>query len=199
MTPKLHAFVQKLGAIPREELLKDFAPNCCIATVRSLQDVFRHFRFPSAKAMCVELRIENKIYVDLETRGQMPRPMRPAALNRWFAETGAYSIGITPASALLGADSYGGHLVLQVQDAIIDASIAQCSRPKEGINMPDLLVLTPPAPWFASRDWFAREVNDCRVLFRILNDHSYRSASDWKNPAITRAATNRIIARLKNG
>ena len=197
MTPRLSSLLDRMAPVVREEVRRDFLPNCCIASAAILQRVFRHFRF-STSPVPVEVVVRNPRFVTLIERG-CKIPGDPDRMRQWFKGTGAYSVGITresPGNHFEGG-GFSGHLVTRVQDVLVDASLDQASRPAHGINLPRFIV-TNIAPGFLEGKSQVGIVNGCEVLYtRLTGDSTWRSSPDWTNEDRARRAVNAIIERVK--
>lgn len=190
MNCRLSDLLDRLAPVVREEIRRDFLPNCCIATAAILRRVFRHFRFMSSPVP-VEVVVRNPRMVELYRRGNVPG----GDLDLWFRATGAYSVGAVRESF----GGFAGHLVTQVQDVLVDASLDQCNRPDHGIELPSFMV-TNIAPGFEMGRSQAGIVNGCEVLMsRLRGDSTWRTAPDWTNEDRARRAVNAIIERVRSG
>lgn len=122
-----------------------------------------------------------------------------------FDLTGAWGVGIVPASAALSAlgdvpyGGYGGHLILCVGEFTVDTTIQQTQRPDKGILLPPMLS-TQFAAELMSAGRLILEVGDCKVIYDRIADESYRDAPDWKRRSTPYPETVRkIIARVEAG
>jgi hypothetical protein len=196
MNSRLSDLLDRLAPVVREEVRRDFLPNCCIATAAILRRVFRHFRFDSSPVP-VEVAVRNARLVELLRRG-CSVPADPDRMHHWFKSTGAYSVGITRDSPnpFLGG-GFSGHLVTRVADVLVDASLDQCNRPQHGIKLPPFIV-TNIALDFEAGKAQAGFVDGCEVIFqRLRGDNTWRTSPDWTNEDRARRAVNAIIERVR--
>lgn len=196
MTPRLSGLLDRLAPAVREEIRRDFAPNCCIATAAILRRVFRHFRF-EALPVPVEVVIRNRRMVELLKRG-VKVPGDPARMREWFKATGSYSVGITRESPTpFKGGGFSGHLVVRVQDVLVDASLEQANRPQWNLAVPPFMV-SNIAPGFMEGKTQVGGVNGCEVAYTLLTgDSTWRSSPDWTDEDRARRAVNAIIARVR--
>jgi hypothetical protein len=201
MTPRLANLLARLEPVVRQEMLKVAVPNCCVATVAVLCRVFKHHGF-KPRPLPVTVVIQNPKMTKLLASGvRIPEGYK--AERRWFRETGAYSVGIVPESALesrmRGYEAYGGHLVCHVQDVLVDASINQVNRPEHGIIIPPFMAVEATPQFLAGDGMLVGKVNGCEVQYRPLRDASWRSAPDWTNERRYREVVNAILERAGDG
>lgn len=185
--PPLPILLAALKPVVRPEMLKEFTPDCCIATCRILQHVFNFFGYKS-EPLPVSAYIYNKAMVDLLATG-VELPTEQPARRELFDRTGAWGIGITQQSAEVGAPvpgrRFGGHLVLRVMNTLVDASLQQADRPQHGIILPPFIAFSPSEPIFFTRRrgrgkrCGAGIPNGCEIVYERLSDYSFRSAPDW--------------------
>jgi hypothetical protein len=201
MTPRLSDLLARLEPVVREEMLKVAVPNCCVATVAVLCRVFRHYGF-EPRGLPVKVMVQNPKMVKLLASG-VRIPEGYEAERRWFKETGAYSLGIVPESALQsrmrGYEAFGGHLLCHVQDVLVDASLDQVNRPQHGIVLPPFIAVQVSGQFLSGDGMLLGKVNGCEVQYRPLRDASWRSAPDWKNERRYRETVNAILERAGDG
>jgi hypothetical protein len=207
--PPLPVLLAALKPVVRTEMLKQFTPDCCIATCRILQHVFTFFGYKS-EPLPVSAYIYNKAMVDLLCTG-VELPTEPPARRELFDRTGAWGIGITQQSADIGAPvpgrRFGGHVVLRVMNTLVDASLQQADRPDKGIALPPMLAFSPKEPVFFSQKRFRGKrcgvgVNGCEIVYERLSDYSFRQAPDWTRKGqpygqVTHSIVMRTSARLQ--
>jgi hypothetical protein len=194
MTPKLRQLLDRLAPVVREEVLKDFAPNCCIATGAILRRVFRYFHFDARPIACSVI-IRNRKFYEATDAGEVP-PEAPRALREWMDRRRAWAIGIVPESET-GPNMFGGHVIMQVQDSLIDASLDLANRPQYDIIIPSFLVFHARASFLNFNKELVGRIDDIELVYRRLINNSYRSAPDWINESRGRRAVNAIIDRVE--
>jgi hypothetical protein len=188
---ELDRLLDTLAPIVRDEILKDFAPDCCIATAAILGRVFRHFHFDTTP-IPVYVNIFNAAYLKLRRMG-VPFPDDPAELRELMDRTGASAVTIAESGH---PGKWPGHMLVLVQDVLVDASLDFCNRPEHSITIPPFMT-TPARPTFLKyRSQLASTVNACEIVYRRSHDYSWRSAPDWTNESRARRAVNAIIGRV---
>jgi len=171
----------------RQAMLKEFTPDCCIATCRVLHQVFESFGY-YADAVPVDVYIFNAPMAALLRDGVEIPTDDPVARRKLFDATGAWGVGITRLSADVGAPvvggRYGGHLVLRVMNTLIDASLQQADRPQYGIALPSLIAFSPDVQAFFTQKRTGDKrcgisVNRCEIIYQRMKDYSFRRSPDW--------------------
>lgn len=195
MTPRLSALLSHIEPVARREILKDFMPDCCIATAAILRRVFRHFGFDARPVVCSVI-IRNRKFVDAIKAGHLP-PDNRRDLVAWMEAHGAYSLGIVPESAT-NAERFGGHVLVLVQDVVVDASLGFASRPDHDIIVPDFIVFTAQEMFLDRKAELVGRVGaeGAEFTYRRIVDNSFRSAPDWTNERRARRAVNAIIDQV---
>ena len=194
----------------RQAMLREFTPDCCIATCRVLGRVFESFEY-YAEAVPVSVYIFNAQMASLLTTGA-PIPDEPFARRKLFDSTGAWSVGITRKSADVNPDviggRYGGHLVLRVMNTLVDASLQQADRPQYGIVLPALIAFSPQKPvFFTHRRTGGKRcgisVNGCEIVYERIKDYSFSNSPDWlrtgpPNSDVIRKIINEVENRMNH-
>jgi hypothetical protein len=199
MTPRLEALLLRLQPVVREEMLKVCVPNCCVATVAVLCRVFRHYGFSPHPVPC-SVVIRNARMVECRAKG-MVVPVDPEPMQAWMRATGSHSVGIVPESAYesltRGYKAFGGHLICQVQDTLVDASICQANRPQHKIELPPFIAMPALEKFTRGEEALIGVIAGCEVEYRPLDDQSWRSAPDWIDKRRYRETLNAIIERSR--
>jgi hypothetical protein len=179
--PPLDDLIAALAPVVRPVMVRYFASNCCVATCSLLRRVFERYGYV-AEPVPVSVFVFNARMVEALKNDEVPERGAPGR-DLWFKITGAHGIGIMPESAMISAlkgyDGFGGHLVLRVRDLLVDASIAQASRPALQINLPPL-VATEATEEFMRGAALPVNVGGCCVQYHRLNNYSFRTAPDWR-------------------
>lgn len=187
--------LKTLAPVARKTLLHYYAPNCCIATCAALAKVFALYGY-KATPLPVEVHIFNPAMAKVILAGQQP-VVRDPAWRRWMDLTGAYSIGIAPASrhlsAARGIDAFGGHLVLLVKGMMIDASVQQAERPAFKIVLPDMVAIPFPQTLLRGGALSLRDANGMLMVYRRITDYSFLTAPDWRD---TRGNRRQVVQDL---
>jgi hypothetical protein len=199
MTVRLARLLARLAPIVREEMLKVCVPNCCIATCAVLKRVFKAEGF-EARALPVAVIISNRKMVEALARGESI-PQADAEIRAWMDRLGAWRLGIVPESELeslaRGYPGYGGHLVLTVQNLIIDASIEQANRPEKAIVLPRFFVSEVSPQFLRGEGMMVGNMGDCEVVYRPLRDNKWRKSIDWTDERRYRETVNAILWRVR--
>ncbi len=87
-------------------------------------------------------------------------------------------------------------MLLRVNVYVVDATIRQAELPEKDIVLPDMVV-TRNAEVLVRDGKLLLEVNGCHLIYRPIEDESYRTAPDWKrrtNPY--RQTVQKILQRI---
>jgi hypothetical protein len=144
--------------------------------------------------------VRNPQFLKCRERGMLV-PSDPEAMRAWMEATGSHVIGIVPESAtesaLRGYDAFGGHLLCHVQDRLVDASLAQASRPAKSMVLPPFITVEASPRFLAGTGMLVGMVNGCEVEYRPLRDSKWRHAPDWVRDDRYRSVVNAILERAK--
>ncbi len=191
MSSQLDRLLESLAPIVRDEILKDFAPDCCIATAAILRRVFRHFHFDTSP-IPVYVHIFNAAYLKLRGTG-VPFPDDPAEMRELMDRTGASAVAIGESGH---PGKWPGHMLVLVQDVLVDASLDFCNRTEHSITIPPFMT-TPARPAFLEyRSQLARIVNGCEIVYRRSRDNAWLGDPDWTTESRARRAVNAIIGKV---
>jgi hypothetical protein len=192
MDPKeLDRLLESLAPIVRDEILKDFTSDCCIATAAILRRVFRHFHFETSP-IPVYVNIFNAAYLKLRGTG-VPFPDDPAEMRELMDRTGASAVTITES---VHPGKWPGHMLVLVQDILVDASLDFCNRPEHSITIPPFMTMRAHPPFLEFRSQLARMVNGCEIVYKRSHDKAWLSDPDWTSESRARRAVNAIIGRV---
>jgi hypothetical protein len=182
-------------------MCESYTRDCCIAAAAILTRVFDEYGH-KAQVIPVTVEVYNAPMVHLFKHG-FKLPDDKARRKALFELTGAHGVGIVPASAMLSALSkargggFGGHLLLRVENFLIDSTIKQVDRPEHNMLMPDLIAVEHAEDLLRDRE-LRLDVGGCMVVYKPLGDQSYRTAPDWVRRTSPYPETVRkIIARLE--
>jgi hypothetical protein len=202
MTDRLAALLDRLADVAYPALRERYRADCCVAAAAILKRVFEVYGFKS-EVIPVAVEIYNAQMDKLLRQGtRLPEDRERREM--FFDLTGAWSVGLMPSGpAPLAINDqrgggFGGHLILHVEDCLIDATIKQADRPHKQIVLPELVVTE--AAHLVSDGVMHLRVNDCAVVYRRIDDHSYRSAPDWRRRTTPFPETVRtILAKIRGG
>jgi hypothetical protein len=196
---ELDDLINRLILIAYPALREEYTPDCCIAAAAILTRVFAEYGY-KAEVLTVAVAVYNQAMVKVLNQG-IAIPNEPNAREMFFSITGAWGVGITPGSAAVsakkGIDGFGGHLILRVNDYLIDATIQQVSRPEKKIVLPPMLVIDK-ADELVKGGKRAVQVGSCVVVYVPIVNETYRTAPDWVRRSTPFPETVRkIIARVE--
>jgi len=174
--------------VAREEILRFYAFDCCIATTWILRRVLSKFGI-HADAIPVSVAIGNRRWAELIDRGvRFPEDRRE--LPRFLELHGAYSVGLVALDP-----SRVPHVVLVVRGIVIDGSIEQANRPEKKIVLPKCLAIPATAEFLAGLP-LTLEVNEVRLQYRKIADGSFVQSPDWRRRDENERIARRIIDRI---
>jgi hypothetical protein len=174
---ELKDLIERLAPVVRPAILEIATPDSCIVTAAILRRVFQFYGYES-QVIPTAVYIYNAQMVKLLGSGAK-FPESTDERRKLFALTGAWGIGITPESKVAsGGHGFGGHLVLRVGNAMIDASLQQADRPHRGIHIPPFIAVESSG----LTEYRPREVwlGDTLVVYRRIDDFSFKKAPDWQ-------------------
>jgi hypothetical protein len=187
MTEQLKDLLERLEPVARDEIVRVLGhSNVCIPTCRVLQAVLKDFRIGSYPVP-TEVSACNKVQAEIfrSIGGREQAAYTTSEQQKEWAGKGAWATGIGPgiASAGLpvGTDGWDGHLVLRVEDVLLDGSIEMLNNPQRGLILPKLLWTPVDAEWdTATRPATVPLSNGCEVVYGKLNDDTWRYTPYWK-------------------
>jgi hypothetical protein len=129
----------------------------------------------------------NAAYLNLRRSG-VPFPDDPTELRELMNGAGAWRIDIT--------EKRTRHLLLLVQDVLVDASLDFCNRSEHNITIPSFITMPSPPAFLKFRTQLALTVNGCEIVYRRSRDNTWLSEPDWTNESRARRAVNANIGRV---
>jgi hypothetical protein len=198
----LKEIVDSLAPVVYPALREEYTRDCCIAAAAILTRVFDEYGY-RAEVVPVTVHIFNAAMVSLINKG--PLPDDETQRHMLFDLTGAHGVGIVPASATLSAASrvrgggYGGHLLLRVENWLIDATIRQAERLEKKMPLPNMIAVDR-ADQLERNGRLNLSVGSCELVYARIHDQSYRTAPDWTRRSTPYPETVRkILARATQG
>lgn len=192
--------ISSIEQIARPTMLREFRPDCCIATTRTLIRVLRHFGY-EPQAIPVRTMIYNRIMVEAIHNGTVKHDDDPDFFS-WCNRIGAWSVGIGfPIEGK--TNGFVGHLIaaLPKQKMFIDASLDQASRPARDLDLPRVLVsrltdefLTTPGERLEFDG-----TNGAVVIYERIANEEWRTSPDWRDASRTKHAMKTIIGHIEKG
>jgi hypothetical protein len=188
MTANLDALLKGLSPVARDEIVRVLGhSNVCIPTCGVLQAVLRHFGFESY-AVATEINACNPVQAQIfEAVGgrEKAADATPEQRKDW-QERGGWAVGISPTMAAakvpIKGDGWDGHLILRVDDILLDGSIEQCNNSEKDLILPKLLWTPVDAEWDAGAAYACVTLpNGCEVVYGKLDDDSWQNSPYWKS------------------
>jgi hypothetical protein len=187
VTEKLERLLVRLQPVARVEIVRLLGhSNVCIPTSRVTQSVLRHFGFES-RPVPTEVSACNKVQAEIfnSIGGREQAANTTPGQRQAWASKGAWATAIGPGVERMGVpvrtDGWNGHLVLRVEDLLVDGSIEMLNNSLKELILPTLL-WTPVDPEWDRGIGYAGVTltNGCEVLYGKLDDDSWRDTSYWK-------------------
>jgi len=160
--------------------------NACIPTSRVLQSVLGYFGIesyavPTEVSACNKVQAE--IFASIGGREQAANAT-PEQRKDW-ARKGAWATAIGPGVETAGLpvrnDGWNGHLVLRVEDILLDGSIVMLNDSSRDLILPELLWTSVDAEWDAGTQYACLTLpNGCEVVYGKLDDDTWRDTPYWK-------------------
>lgn len=201
---KVETIITRLGDRLRDEVLRRYRSNCCIATARVASRVLERFNV-EARVIPVSLAVFNHRFVEACERAGAPPLDDPVKFAEWCAKTGAYSVGAAPADQMPflgpGAKGFNGHVIVYVPrtETLIDGSIEQVNRPQHGIVLPGAVAikLGRRGPDLLAYLPVVCPVNRCSVVYKRIDDFSFQRSPDWNQAIRTDEIVRRLVRAVK--
>lgn len=182
--PNVDTALSAIETIVRPAIRDLYGPHSCIGTVRAGLEVLHRLGVP-ARPVAVEVSVFNAAFVARARElGRLPRGWEES--ERWFAEVGAHSIGLTGQNQP-PESRWAGHLCLLLDDRLlVDPSIDQVARPQYGIVPPSLIILDASVAFQEGRERLGGRHAGAEFIYRCCpNDRGYEGGQ-WYNRTVTR-------------
>jgi hypothetical protein len=106
-------------------------------------------------------------------------------LRKDWARKGAWATAIGPGVERAGVpvrtDGWNGHLVLRVEELLVDGAIEMLNNSPKELILPKLLWTSVDPEWDAGTQYACLTLpNGCEVVYGKLSDGSWRDAPYWK-------------------
>lgn len=196
---RVESILKVIGRRIRAEMLRDFRPDCCIATARAVTRTLERVGV-ECEAVPTAAFAFNAEYRRRVMAGERP-PEGRDELHEWCAQTGAYSVGAAP--GMVAGPGFNGHVVVWVPraDALFDGSLDQFARPSKGLKLPGAAAFEYPGAGTALRRGQMVEIDlpDGGVLaYKGIGDESFRRRSpDWTRTARTDRVVGELVRAIK--
>lgn len=168
-----------LMAVAPAILDKYFKPTRCIVATRLGIEALAYFGIPASPLPC-RVDIFNPEYCKLRAAGV-------ADPNELLAG-GAYMVSIDAGNHRGG---YGGHLMIELPDGVMDLNFGQFSRPLKNMTLPEVMGFAELGADGPS----CYELNGCTIVIRRVSDAVFKTAPDWTQPY--KRVTGEIIRAMK--
>jgi hypothetical protein len=183
LTKQQDRICELLCKFGREEILKWFKVDSCIASTKVAIKVLSHFRIGARPQACM-FEVMNPKFVELFIEKGYPKSKEEG--EAWLA-AGAYSVAID--------DSGLSHVVAIVLDSVlIDLSIDQACRPHKQIALESAAGLLP-ADFMQEGVCYAH--NGCRITYLPIANEKFRKSNDWRQGWRTDDAAKAIIRKIR--
>jgi hypothetical protein len=201
MTASLQALLERLKPVARDLIVERLGhTDTCIPTSRILQPVLEHFGFQSIP-VATEVNVYNRVFAEMVKFFGDQQPTVDQ-IEPW-RKKGAFSVRISPDMATAGVPISGtgwdGHLILRVEDTVLDGSIEMCNRPAKSIILPKLLWVSVDENWDLGKTEARETLPDgCEVSYKTITDNSWQNTAYWKEPfeLRMRAIVEQILGRV---
>lgn len=182
--------LDRIVAVVREEVLKEFHADSCIASVKILSEVLDYFGH-SSEPLPVIVCVFNAPAFQSLTAG--------IPMEDWPEE--AWSVGIT-GTGESKEKRWDGHLVAMVDGKwLVDPSLDQASRPARNITMsPVVLDATEWNEHDRKDTWSWQRADGVTLMYKLMpKPGMWRNAPDWtsKRESARRRVVGSAIRRLK--
>lgn len=181
-------FLEVVTAVVREEVLKVFSPDSCVASTWVLTEVLSYFGYTSEPLPVVALVFNEKGF-EMASQGVPP--------SEWPDD--AWSVGVEGTGVReLATRRWDGHLVALVNgNWLIDPSLDQFSRPQRGMATNPAVL--DAAEWTVrTKMWCWRRADGVVIGYRLMEKPgAWRDAPDWGKKRELRIVAAAAIKRLK--
>lgn len=179
----------RITSVVREEVLKHWQPDSCIASTRTLIEVLNYFGHTAIPLPVVVLAF-NPAAWKLNLEG--------APIDQWPAE--AWSVGVQ-GSGVMNRESnrWDGHLVALVDnERLLDPSLDQLTRPERGIPMSPGTFRV--ANWSEGTQMLFERPDGVVIIYERMQDAGdWRKSPDWsKRESLIRSTAGSAIRRLRD-
>jgi hypothetical protein len=178
----------------RQEILRLFRKDSCIASVKVACEVLAHHHL-IAEPLVVRVMVFNPAFVArIESGADFPESGE--IVRQWFEEDGSWTLGIGYGERQ--PNSWPGHLVavLREQRLMIDLSLDQACRPEKGIDLVPS-VFDVQDTFLSGEETLVQEINGSVVKYNAFpDDRSYRISPNWTNPRPDELELSRTIVEM---
>lgn len=187
MTEQLRTLLERLQPVARGEVVRVLGhSNVCIPTCRVLESILRHFGIESCPVP-TEVSACNKVQAEIFTAigGRDRAAIATSEERNDWMRRGAWATAIGPGIETAGLpvrnDGWNGHLVLRVEDVLLDGSIGMLNDASRELTLPELLWTPADSEWDAGKEFAGLTLpNGCQVIYGKLEDDTWRDTPYWK-------------------
>lgn len=184
MRPPLEVLLYFLGHEGRDEILRHYRRDSCLASTRIGIEFLRHFGY-TARPLAVRVEIAN---------AEMLRCQAEGIPDDQALEQGAWVVGIDGSDVIEGS-GWDGHLVFTVEGYVMDLSLDQASRPAKGIELSPLLAEIPPHWPQKPMGWM---MNGSLVAYQEFGRTSrFRQTNDWRRESAWAPIVGKLVRNFK--
>jgi hypothetical protein len=189
--------IPRLVEVARQEILKDFRPDSCIASTHTVIRVLKHFGWVY-EPVVVQAHIFSPAFVKVVAAGNLPP--KDGNLHFWCEQQGAWSIGLGLGEGPEDRHKWPGHLVAvnPVSRVMIDASLNQCDRPQYDIHLPPVFSSLVTEDFLLGLGEVAYDINGCAVKYvRVKEPAPFKHSPDWRDHKRVKRAVKAIIKHIE--
>jgi len=223
---ELPTLLEALTPIAAEEMRTYYetqTTGICLETSRCLRLVFQHYGYaahPRSVFYEVYNPLTSRLLLEAE-RAELSKEEKVRILDASF-QVGGWSVGCykSDGGEMVGGfangdirkGGYNGHLLLRVEDVLVDASIKQADRPQHNIHLPEMLAvqLGDAADDFErGKCKLSTSVNSCLIRYQKTFDNEWKWLPGWskeggRNPRslhneVEALVVGKIIERIEVG
>lgn len=196
MSERTLKILELLLKAARPEILKEYAPDSCIASTACGIDVLTYFGI-LAEPLPVRTMLFNGPFVRRIEAGS-PFPTNPEQLKRWGKEDGSYSVGIGFGGEKHKPNKWAGHLgILAEKQYFLDLSVDQGSRPKHNMLFEPFCVQVE-TDFVLGKRACSFMYNDCLIRMEAFPKNlGFLSSPDWCFADRRKAVKMRIIKKIE--
>lgn len=177
MPTKRQVILGTLARFGREQILKEWGPDSCIASTALAIDILKHYGIKAEAFPCTVMVFNAVNNQKIKEIGRLPN----AEESRAWQDDGGWSVGVGFGSKGMAENKWPGHLVVIVDDEILlDLSIDQATRPKHkmylqagGGGIPNF------QEFYSGKEVYVAEANDCLLIYERKDQDAYKKSPDW--------------------
>jgi len=194
---KFEDTVRRYAKVARQEILRDFRSDSCIASTRITIRVMREFGI-AAEPVSVNYIVGNPEWARRIIDQQEPWPARES-LFKWCETTGAWSVGVGNGEEREAAGRDILIAYLPKHRFLIDASIDQANRPAKGIVLPPVLLSPDVPPRFLTGEMsLEARIQGMYLQYVCVPNETFRKSKDWTEFSRIKPVVKRIVKEMES-